>query len=121
MFYMHIIDDYFLQRCLADLKQKDYWKKHPEYTSLYKNDYKMALFMHSFSWSFSISIPIIISYLFFDYNIDFILFIILFCINILIHYITDDLKANKKCINLIQDQLIHIVQIISTFILIYYY
>jgi hypothetical protein len=37
-----------------------------------------------------------------------------FAINWSIHAIVDDLKANKKAINLIQDQSIHLVQIILT-------
>lgn len=42
-------------------------------------------------------------------------FIIAFIINMSIHAIIDDLKANRKKINLIVDQAIHIVQIVATF------
>ena len=34
--------------------------------------------------------------------------------NSTIHAIIDDLKANKKKINLVQDQIIHIIQILLT-------
>ena len=37
-----------------------------------------------------------------------------YIINIIIHALVDDLKANKFKINLVTDQLIHIVQIIVT-------
>ena len=38
----------------------------------------------------------------------------IFCINLIIHAIVDNAKANEKQINLIKDQLIHISQIIIT-------
>ena len=41
----------------------------------------------------------------------------LWIINLIIHMFVDDLKANRNKINLITDQLIHIIQIIFTFIL----
>ena len=46
-----------------------------------------------------------------------ILFSILFVVNWLIHVITDDMKANKFKINLIQDQLVHICQIFVTWVI----
>ena len=41
----------------------------------------------------------------------------LWIINLIIHMFVDDLKVNRNKINLITDQLIHIIQIIFTFIL----
>ena len=38
----------------------------------------------------------------------------IFILNIGVHMIVDDLKANKKKINLIADQSIHLMQIIAT-------
>jgi len=74
----------------------------------------MALFMHSFSWSFMIMLPTVL------YNglenVNFI-FALVFIGNISIHFFTDNLKANKHKINLITDQLIHMSQIILTFII----
>ena len=43
-----------------------------------------------------------------------------FVINGLIHMFVDNLKANKFKINLIQDQSIHLVQILVTVLLFYY-
>ena len=42
--------------------------------------------------------------------------LIFFCLNIWWHYKTDDAKANKYFLNLIYDQIIHILQIVATFI-----
>ena len=41
---------------------------------------------------------------------------LLFVGNVLIHMFVDDLKANKKKINLIQDQSIHMLQVIWTWL-----
>ena len=112
MIFLHIIADYNLQGWLASAKQKSYWK---EYTSneLYKYDYIMALFMHSFQWTFMIMLPIVFIL---NFTID-VCFIIWFICNICIHMYIDHLKANDKIINLIQDQFIHILQIIATAII----
>ena len=76
----------------------------------------MALFCHSFSWSFMIQMPILI-YSFYTHL--FIWNILLFIINLIIHMFIDNLKANKLKINLIQDQIIHFIQIIMTWIIIF--
>lgn len=108
MLLCHIIDDFVLQPiCLSKLKQKDWWEKHIYENVMYKDDYKMALFIHSMSWSIMISLPII---LFIDFP-DYLLFT-MFVINLLIHYYIDDLKANKLSINLMADQFIHMLQIV---------
>lgn len=112
MVFFHIIDDYYLQGILAKLKQKSYWEENaPE--DMYKNDYLVALFMHSFSWSVSIHIPLFIYNIIFNKEF-YIIYLIVFYINIVIHYNIDNLKANKKLINLETDQLIHIGQISIT-------
>ena len=109
MLFCHIVDDFYLQGWLASAKQKTWWKKNaPE--PLYKYDYLMALFMHSFSWTFMITLPLTI----YAFVVGGRWYISLFIINIITHFITDDIKANKKQINLIQDQLIHVCQIIIT-------
>lgn len=43
-----------------------------------------------------------------------VLFMVLWIINTIVHMVTDDLKANRYKINLIQDQSIHMLQIIIT-------
>lgn len=110
MIFAHIVDDYYLQRILASLKQKSWWEKQENYKPLYKYDYIVALIMHAFSWSFMISLPT----LYFGFTKWIMVAILL---NTIIHGIVDDLKANKGKINLIIDQSIHIVQVVITWIL----
>lgn len=112
MIFCHIVDNYYLQGWLASAKQRNYWKENcPE--KLYRYDYICALCIHAYSWSFMISLPIII-YKNFHINI---IFIICFLLNIMIHAYVDNLKANKKVINLVADQSIHICQILIMFII----
>lgn len=112
MIFCHIVDDYYLQGWLASAKQKKYWKDNAP-DRLYKFDYIWALLMHSFSWAFMIMLPI--AYVT-NFSIPF-MFVIVFITNILIHAFVDDLKANRKKINLIQDQTIHLMQIWFTFMI----
>ena len=115
MLFCHIVDDFYLQGWLASAKQKKWWEKNaPE--PLYRNDYRMALVEHGFSWAFMIHLPVIIYSAIFDISITPQCFIIVFAINWVIHIITDSAKANKKKINLIQDQTIHFLQIVVTYI-----
>ena len=113
MILMHIVDDYYLQGILASMKQKKWWIKQEGYKSLYKNDYKMALLMHSMSWSIMILLPAT-----FFLNVNQYVLLGIFVINTFIHYHIDDLKANKLQINLMFDQTIHIMQVITTWILV---
>lgn len=112
MLFMHIVDDYYLQGWLAQGKQKTWWEKNAP-NKKYKNDYLMALFMHSFSWAFMIMLPIAVKN---SFNLDIFFYLILFA-NLFIHFTTDNLKANEKKINLIQDQFIHMLQVFMTWII----
>lgn len=113
MFFAHIVDDYYLQGWLASAKQKKWWEKNTS-DKLYKFDYIMALFCHTLSWSIMIFLPILVYSLI--NNIDLNWFYLAIPINLTIHAIVDDLKANKFKINLIVDQSIHFIQIIITWI-----
>ena len=110
MIFLHIVDDYYLQGILAQMKQKKFWKEQAP-DELYKYDYIWALIMHAFSWAFMIMLPLIfvspISPAFY----------VIFVVNLAVHAYVDNLKANKHKINLWQDQLIHLTQIILTFII----
>lgn len=89
MVFMHIVDDYYLQGVLAKMKQRSWWEENSPQEE-YKNDYKMALFMHAFSWAFMIMLP----YIFIgasQYAVGGAIIV-----NTIIHAIVDDLKANKK-------------------------
>ena len=111
MIFFHIVDDYYLQGWLASAKQKSYWEQNAP-DEMYKKDYIWALIMHSFSWAFMIMLPIAYTQAF-AINCDF---VIMFIFNVTLHACTDNAKANLKMINLWQDQIIHIVQILSTFV-----
>lgn len=111
MIFCHIVDDYYLQGWLASAKQKSWWEKNSP-DELYKYDYIAALFMHSFSWTFMMMLVPTIYIILFGGRY----YPLVFVVNLIIHMITDNLKANAKVINLCQDQLIHMIQIIGTFI-----
>lgn len=112
MIFLHIIDDYNLQGWLANAKQKQWWTDNAP-QDMYKRDYLMALFMHSFSWAFMIMLPIMIAN---GFKVNT-LFFTVFIVNVFLHCVIDNLKANSKKINLIQDQSLHILQIVLTYIL----
>ena len=109
MIFFHIVDDYYLQGWLASAKQKQWWKENAP-QPLYKYDYIWALLMHSFSWAFMIMLPIAVTM---SFNISC-LFLVCFLLNVCVHALVDDLKANRKKINLWHDQIIHMVQISVT-------
>ena len=112
MIFLHIVDDYYLQGWLASAKQKEWWQNNAP-QKLYKNDYIWALIMHSFSWSFMIMLPLAFKL---DFNIGFV-YVVMLLYNLTIHALIDNLKANKKAINLWQDQIVHLIQIVITFLI----
>ena len=108
MIFIHIIADFNIQGILGDLKQKQWWNKnYPQ--EKYKYDYITSLIIHSFTWSFMIMVPLVIYYKTFS--------ILLLLCNIFVHSIIDDIKANKLLISLTVDQILHIAQIIITYII----
>lgn len=111
MIFFHIIDDYYLQGILAKLKQRIWWI-HNYPNKKYESDYLMALFEHAFSWSFMISIPAAIFLHLTNGQFDPLFW--LFFLNVIIHAIIDELKCNEFCLNLVQDQTLHLIQIIFT-------
>lgn len=130
MLLMHYIEDFHLQGCLANLKQKKWWEKqtsnndmHSHYAlehSIYRNDYKMSLLAHSIENALFVMLPLILDMLISEFTYclqnTWILFIpstILICIS---HYLIDDLKANEMKINLVQDQLYHLGVILLIFL-----
>lgn len=111
MIFCHIINDYNLQGWLASAKQKSYWEQNAP-DPMYKYDYIMALIMHSISWSFMMMLPVMVYQMYNGYSL--VMTFILFIINTILHIQVDDMKANEKQINLVQDQLLHLIQIVST-------
>lgn len=114
MIFAHITDDYYLQGWLASAKTKNWWEKNAP-NKLYSKDYIMALFCHSLSWSIMVFLPILIYSLYNQIDLDW--FYLVLPINLIIHAVIDDLKANKFKINLIIDQSIHFIQIFITWIM----
>ena len=126
MIFMHIVDDYYLQGKLAELKQKLWWENQREYWEShvpncnydkYKYDYIVALICHGFSWSVMVHIPMTVYfYLISELFIASYWLVGSIIAQAIIHSIIDDLKANKFRINLIEDQLLHMIQILCIFI-----
>lgn len=110
--FCHIVDDYYLQGCLANMKQKSWWEgmfRDDRDRRLYGHDYIMALACHAMSWSFMIMVPLMVlaphRHLF---------YVTVWIWNSILHAAADNAKANWKCINLVEDQLLHFVQILGT-------
>lgn len=110
MIFMHVVDDYYLQGILASMKQRSWWRENAPQEK-YKYDYLPALIAHSFSWAFMILLPLAFSLKSIDFS-----FFILFFINMIGHAIVDNEKANRKTINLCEDQLVHLIQIILSWL-----
>ena len=109
MILLHIIDDFVLQPiCLSKLKQKSFWETYVKDDEKYKFDYKVALVIHALSWSIMIHLPLMV--------IGVSEYCILFSVilNTIMHAWIDDEKANKLNITLFEDQLMHLIQVGST-------
>ena len=114
--FLHIYDDFKSQGILASMKQKEWWESQSGYNLKYEYNYTIALLAHSFSWAAAISIPSLVYY--YIINKEICLPLLFFIITqTMVHCIIDDLKANEHKINLIQDQLAHIIQIIIEIII----
>ena len=130
MIFAHIVDDYYLQGILAKLKQRDWWYSKeanvPEQNEIdkckervgfrniklmYQYDYIVALIMYAAGWSIMILLPLLF---YSNWNPHWVYYLLL-GVNLIVHSIVDNLKANKKKINLITDQVIHIIQVCITF------
>ena len=119
MLFFHIVDDYYLQGILATLKQKDWWTKNTR-NDLYKYDYIIALAEHAFSWSFMIHIPVFVFCYVTNTFMNMHTMACILFINTIIHAIVDDQKANRHTINLVIDQVIHIMQVVFTWFIYFY-
>lgn len=121
---LHIFADFHLQGCLADLKQRMWWKDNITQRGFghrYDHDYLAALTVHGLEWSIFVHIPA---------------FIWMFCcetplskgywilaasvlIQAVLHAVIDDMKCNRLKLNLVQDQILHVIQlamVIGTFV-----
>ena len=119
MLFLHSVADYHLQGCLADMKQYEWWLKKAGEMGLdrippkYRRDYLAALIAHAFEWAFMIILDPMYHGLYRRMG----LVLLMVVINTVIHAVVDDLKANRHSISLVEDQLIHVVQIAITWVL----
>ena len=108
----HSVYDFHIQGILADLKQKKWWMENvfaKGFDRKYEYDYLAALVIHGFEWSVMMHLPLI-----FFWDTDITLLISSILVNTVVHSVVDDLKCNRFKINLIEDQLIHFIQVIFT-------
>lgn len=113
MLLAHFFADFHLQGILADMKQEQWWKRQEGYNSKCKckYDYLAALAIHSAEWTLWVMMPPLMLLPHLDLGI----FLLLAALNMVVHSLTDNSKANYKDINLIQDQIIHLAQIAFTY------
>ena len=116
MLFCHIIDDFKMQGILASMKQRNWWKENAS-DKMYRKDYLMALIEHAFSWTCAIHIPVLIYCLATDSYKNPVIYVVVFLFDWFLHALIDDAKANKYRINLIQDQILHFIQIFLTWFL----
>ena len=105
MLLAHFFADFHLQGILADMKQEQWWNN-----SKNKYDYLAALVIHSAEWTLWMMIP-----LFLLPHLDLGMFLLMAALNIVVHSLTGNSKANYKDISLVQDQIIHLAQIALTY------
>ncbi len=111
MVVLHIIADYICQTDkIAKYKQKKSWDG---LAKQYEYDYIVFLFVHSILWSAITFLPLL-----FYTNYNTVIYYDIVMINTIIHMIIDDLKCNKHKINLIIDQVLHLIQMQLAIVLI---
>lgn len=126
---LHLLADYALQGCLSELKQKRWWttqmkqlyesfdKKYQTYElkwkirQKYKYDYMAGLFCHALMWTLVTFFPL----MWFCSSWTFTGVVL---VNTLVHFVVDHMKANVHRLNLVQDQLIHLEQVVATVLIV---
>ena len=104
----HMVADYTLQGWLAQAKQKKWWEANAP-DPLYKRDYRCALLCHSFYWAAVTFLPLLLLGDGLEAAKGAYVWAVL--ANTPLHYMVDDLKANRKWISLWADQSLHFLQI----------
>ena len=130
MFFLHIIADFCVQNdFMAKFKQKSKWldacfdefrtyEKASKMHDKYKHDYIPVLFVHAFSWAFITYLPLL-HYVFYSKILMPETWCVFVLIQTFVHMYIDDQKCNKLKINLVVDQLLHLLQILSGGLLIW--
>lgn len=121
MLFLHVFADFNMQGILASMKQQSWWSEQAQNHKIsladvlgrYKNDYKMALAAHAFEWSFVVLLPLfVLCFTDLAYWPRVIIYLCLIASNTWFHAMVDDSKANKQQLNLVEDQILHLVQIV---------
>lgn len=110
MVFLHIMDDFYLQGVLAQMKQRKWWEEQTT-DKQYKHDYIAALIIHGFSWSFMVHLPFTGLIVLLDRFEDVSVLVLSLTAHAAVHALIDHFKANKHVINLIEDQLFHATQV----------
>lgn len=130
MLFLHIIADFIVQNeFMSKFKQKSKWKdacidefktyeKADKMLKKYKFDYIPVLFVHAFSWAFITYLPLL-HYVFYSKILMPETWCVFVLIQTFVHMYIDNKKCNKFEINLIVDQLLHFLQILSGGLLIW--
>lgn len=116
MLFLHIIADFCVQNeFMARFKQKKEWST---FSKKYEYDYISVLFVHAFIWAFITFTPIL-HYVYCTKTLKIEVWCIWIIIQTFLHMYIDHQKCNKFKINLICDQFLHFLQIISGGILVW--
>lgn len=118
MIGLHLIADFTLQGWFANGKQKRWWQEqcHKQEIDItpYQHDWIVAIVAHGLQWTLITFAPLI--YLWNESNGGGWTLFLMSAMNTFVHAFVDDLKANRYAINLFQDQMLHLGQIIITYI-----
>ncbi len=106
LFFVHIVDDYYLQGWLANGKSRAWWQTNAP-DEKYKYDFIVCLLEHGFSNSFLLHAAIFVMA-----DASNWLLLLSFLFTMIFHALVDNLKANNKIINLWQDQVLHALNIL---------
>ena len=111
MLVLHLLADFTLQGWFANGKHRVWWEqqcaKQGVDFSKYRYDYICALVSHSFFWAAVTFLPMIVMT---NWPYDW-LAVVFLTVQVIVHAVVDDLKANKFKLNLVQDQLVHVLQV----------
>lgn len=113
MFLLHLIADFALQSVRdANLKQKKWWEdatKEMENREMYRYDWIAGMACHCLLWSLMVCLPLVTR----------LIYLPMVIVQAAAHFWIDDMKANRLKINLIEDQFLHLAQIIGVWLFSY--
>lgn len=108
---MHLLADYPLQGILASMKQKSWWKGQTD-DKMYGHDWIATLVCHSAMWGIMTAIPSLVTCFILEDWAAGAISILIMLASIVLHGFIDNEKANRHRINLVQDQALHLAQLL---------